>query len=146
MDNFIIWSPGTRLDDIERQVILKAFGYYNKNKTATANALGIAIRTLDVKLEKYGADDAAVKAADEQRKANREFQLARARGIVPPTAAAPGRQGAEIREDSAEAQTRLLLQPDSSIPPQQPVPLPERSEVQEMLPPKVAASGSRGRR
>lgn len=49
----IIWSPGVTLEQIEKQVILKAFSFFDCNKTRTADALGIAVRTLDAKLEKY---------------------------------------------------------------------------------------------
>lgn len=49
----IIWQPGRTLDDIEKEVILKALGFYQGNKTHTARSLGIAIRTLDNKLAKY---------------------------------------------------------------------------------------------
>jgi DNA-binding NtrC family response regulator len=49
----IYWQPGVTLDAIEKQVILKAFQFFGHNKTHTAHALGIAIRTLDNKLAKY---------------------------------------------------------------------------------------------
>lgn len=47
------WQPGQTLDDVEKEVILKAFSFYQGNKTQTAKSLGIAIRTLDNKLERY---------------------------------------------------------------------------------------------
>lgn len=49
----IIWQPGVTLEDIEKQTILKAYSYFDRNKTKTAEALGIAIRTLDAKIAKY---------------------------------------------------------------------------------------------
>ena len=49
----IIWQPGVTLEDVEKQVILKAFQYFQGNKTKTAQALDIAIRTLDAKIAKY---------------------------------------------------------------------------------------------
>jgi transcriptional regulator with PAS, ATPase and Fis domain len=49
----IAWQPGMTLEDMEKQIILKAFRFFNKNKTQTAKSLGIAIRTLDAKLDKY---------------------------------------------------------------------------------------------
>lgn len=49
-----MWQPGMSLEDVEKEVILKAFRFYQQNKTHTAHSLGIAIRTLDAKLEKYG--------------------------------------------------------------------------------------------
>ena len=61
MNEAINWSPGVTLENVEKQVILAAFRHFRGNKTVTANALGIAIRTLDNKLEKYEADGKAEK-------------------------------------------------------------------------------------
>ncbi|OFZ54260.1 MAG: hypothetical protein A2428_06180 [Bdellovibrionales bacterium RIFOXYC1_FULL_54_43] len=47
------WSPGQTLDDIERNVILGALHYHKGNRTHTARALGISIRTLRNKLADY---------------------------------------------------------------------------------------------
>lgn len=54
------WCPGVTLEDMEKMVIKKAFQFYGGNKTLTAKSLGIAIRTLDKKLEEYAADHADV--------------------------------------------------------------------------------------
>ena len=47
------WAPGRTLDDIERNVILEALEYHQGNRTHTARALGISIRTLRNKLADY---------------------------------------------------------------------------------------------
>jgi len=47
------WSPGRTLDDIERNVIIEALKYHQGNRTHTAKALGISIRTLRNKLADY---------------------------------------------------------------------------------------------
>ena len=47
------WAPGQTLDDIERNVILTALSYHQGNRTHTARALGISIRTLRNKLADY---------------------------------------------------------------------------------------------
>ena len=47
------WNPGQTLDDIERNVILEALSYHHGNRTHTARALGISIRTLRNKLADY---------------------------------------------------------------------------------------------
>jgi transcriptional regulator with PAS, ATPase and Fis domain len=47
------WLPGQTLDDIERGVILEALTYHQGNRTHTAKALGISIRTLRNKLADY---------------------------------------------------------------------------------------------
>ncbi len=47
------WKPGRTLDEIERNVILEALKHYTGNRTHTAKALGISIRTLRNKLAEY---------------------------------------------------------------------------------------------
>lgn len=47
------WMPGKTLNDIERNVILEALQYHHGNRTHTARALGISIRTLRNKLAEY---------------------------------------------------------------------------------------------
>jgi two-component system response regulator FlrC len=47
------WAPGRTLDDIERNVILEALEYHQGNRTHTAKALGISIRTLRNKIADY---------------------------------------------------------------------------------------------
>lgn len=47
------WSPGRTLDDIERNVIIEALKYHHGNRTHTARALGISIRTLRNKIADY---------------------------------------------------------------------------------------------
>jgi len=47
------WIPGRTLNDIERNVILEALKYHHGNRTHTAKALGISIRTLRNKLAEY---------------------------------------------------------------------------------------------
>ena len=47
------WIPGKTLNDIERNVILEALQYHQGNRTHTARALGISIRTLRNKLAEY---------------------------------------------------------------------------------------------
>lgn len=51
------WQPGRTLKDCEKDVILTAYRFFQFNKTATANALGIAVRTLDKKLSEYEAEN-----------------------------------------------------------------------------------------
>lgn len=47
------WAPGKTLDDIERDVIIEALKYHSGNRTHTALALGISIRTLRNKIADY---------------------------------------------------------------------------------------------
>ena len=47
------WSPGQKLSDVEKVCIEQAYRHFSQNKTKTAEALGISIRTLDTRLEEY---------------------------------------------------------------------------------------------
>jgi hypothetical protein len=47
------WKPGRTLDEVERNVILDALKHFSGNRTHTAKALGISIRTLRNKLAEY---------------------------------------------------------------------------------------------
>jgi transcriptional regulator with PAS, ATPase and Fis domain len=47
------WVPGNTLGDIEKAVILEALQFHSGNRTHTARALGISIRTLRNKLAEY---------------------------------------------------------------------------------------------
>ena len=51
--NAAIWKPGRTLDEIERTVILEALKHFSGNRTHTAKALGISIRTLRNKLAEF---------------------------------------------------------------------------------------------
>lgn len=53
IENDRAWAPGRTLNDIERNVILEALKYHHGNRTHTAKALGISIRTLRNKLAEY---------------------------------------------------------------------------------------------
>ncbi|MBU6154108.1 MAG: sigma 54-interacting transcriptional regulator [Bdellovibrionales bacterium] len=48
-----VWRPGKTLDEIERNVILEALKHFGGNRTHTAKALGISIRTLRNKLAEF---------------------------------------------------------------------------------------------
>lgn len=77
----VIWTPGVKISELERSAIISAYKFYNQNKTATAASLGISIRTLDSKLEKYAEDDkAAEEARDAQLRRDHEFNI-RQRGL-----------------------------------------------------------------
>lgn len=135
MNNHIAWSPGVTLDQIEKEVILRAFAHFHKNKSATAKALGITVKTLDNKFERYEEETKIQEAADEQRKADRQSALNRSRGIpgVPQfdTAASP------------QAVTWNGMESTSHPAKEQSMPMPQRKEVQGVLPSGAAGSGAR---
>jgi len=147
MNGLIQWSPGVTLEAVEKQVILAAFRHYRGNKTATANALGISVKTVDNKLEKYEVEGKAEKERFENGRGDAQEMLKRHRGNVPdnigtgfdgPAAtAAPQRSG----DDGADAGIRT--QSPSGPATQQTVPVSERKEVQGVLPQQAAALHSR---
>jgi hypothetical protein len=79
--NQIVWNPGMKLVQLETEVIRAAFKFYKGNKTSTASSLGIAIRTLDMKLKKINEEDEAHRIRCEDDKRKREEFILRSRGI-----------------------------------------------------------------
>lgn len=59
----VIFQPGTKLEEIERAVILKTLKQQDYNRTHAARVLGIGIRTLQRKLKKYGVSGIGLKSA-----------------------------------------------------------------------------------
>ncbi len=57
----VSFAPGTKLREIERIVILETLKQKGFNRTHTARALGIGIRTLQRKLKRYGASEWGLK-------------------------------------------------------------------------------------
>lgn len=52
-----MWQPGVTLEEVERDVILKALRFYSLNRAKTAVALGVSRRTIDNKLAKYKGEE-----------------------------------------------------------------------------------------
>jgi hypothetical protein len=140
----IQWSPGTTLEQVELQVVRAAYSFYKENKTATAGALGIAIRTLDTKLEKLGIDKASQEKSYEARQAERERQLARARGTVPtaPNNSIPISEAKAIASAEHGIRTKSVV----SASEESALSMLEPEEIQSVLPTKIAAHGSGKRR
>ena len=143
MSGMIMWSPGVSLDEIEKQVILKAFSFYRQNKTTTSQALGISIRTLDTKLEKYEHDERErLRAEDERRRLDNDF-LHRQRG---PSQSLNSSQEERDRQRASvlpSSHAGVRVEPSSDAPAQHPVPLPEPKKVQTLLHEQTAGSGAR---
>lgn len=130
MNEMIIWSPGITLEAIEEQVIQKAYKFFGYNKTATSNALGISIRTLDAKLEKYENEKRVRDQRDEEFKQREREYLDRARGITPP---ASGGQPV-----LSSASTGVRMEPTKDASKEQQLSMPQRQEVQKVLPGQTA--------
>lgn len=77
----IIWNPGISLASIEKEVIIRAYRYYDKNKTITAQSLDITAKTLKTKLDQYEKDKINEQLElERKREQDRDFQQ-RSRGI-----------------------------------------------------------------
>jgi len=99
MNELITWQPGMTLDQLEREVILKALKYYKNNKTHTAEGLGIAIRTIDNKLEKYKQEDEAYAELLKKKEEKANGFLQASRGIpVEPVTEPTKEHGVPVRE------------------------------------------------
>jgi hypothetical protein len=134
------WVPGITLEEMEKQTILQAYRFYRSNKTQTAQALGIAIRTLDNKLEKYEADGKAREEREAGYEAQRQATLNRMRGIIPTETLQTHGQA------MAETAPRVHVQPAQESAEKHELPLSKPKEIQSVLPRQTASSGQRGRR
>lgn len=141
----IIWSPGMSLASIEKLVILEAYRFFRSNKTATATALGIAIRTLDNKLQQYEEDDQieTQKAKDELQRRT-EF-LARQRGNPPNNIGIPYSPN-EAQKNIHGSSSGLHMESVVNASSQPTVPMSERKEVQSVLPEHASQGGKTKRR
>lgn len=137
----VFWSPGMTIEALEQQVILAAYSFYRGVKTVTAESLGISVRNLSDKLDKYAVDEAAGKLTNDERSEARalELQYARFGGRPTPTP--------KPRTVNGEEAVTVYASQSASNPTSQPaLSVPERKEVQSVLPRQVAATRHSGRR
>lgn len=80
-NSHIVWTPGTTLEQIERQAIELAHAFF-RNKASAARSLGISVKTLETKIKKYEAEDADEKRLEHDRSEDRKRLLAAQRGDV----------------------------------------------------------------
>lgn len=150
VEQYISWSPGMTLEAIEKQVILKAFQFFNNNKTTTASALGIAIRTLDSKLDKYKIEEEESRVKHERERQRREEFQIRSRGIArdadgrPIGAVAQSAPTSPQQIHNTNAGVRVESAIDLSA--KQSLPVHESEKVQKVLHGQAPASGSRKNR
>lgn len=114
-NNMIVWSPGCTLEAVEEQIIKRALTFYKGNKTMTAQSLGIAIRTLDNKLEKYFEVEKKNEENSKDEKKRREEFIARCRGKVPPVELEKSENDGQIVESevSEREQSSVEVNDDS---------------------------------
>lgn len=130
----IHWVPGVTVDGAEKEVILQALKFYKGNKTMTSNALGISIRTIDHKLERYENERRESEALATRRLADQQSLLDRQRGIHRPLETRDETYGG-VSVESAPAST---AESDVSV--------SQRGEVQEVLSKKTAKRSAQGAR
>lgn len=115
-----------KLEDVEKMAILKAFHFFNCNKTKTAAALDIAIRTLDAKLAVYLPKSELVE----------DGRIERREG--------PGNKGANETVRNAVAR-RIHLESNAQVTQEQPMPMREREEIQDLLSQDTSKSNTKRR-
>lgn len=138
MTDPIYWSPGVTLEAVEKQVILKAFRWFRGNKTQTSIALGISIRTLENKLEKYEDDGRKQELAEQADREKRQAHLNRARGLT----VAPTQESTSVHGTGSG----VHAQSSAETGPQHSMPVSESKKVQEVLPSKASAGREQRRR
>lgn len=138
----IVWTPGVALEALIQQVVEAAMAHYRGNKTATAQSLGIAIRTLDSRLEKYAKEKVEFEERAADARSERQKFQARQRAIPAgarwDTSATPS-----IYAPGLQAESGVLPQSLANASAKHAVPVPERQEVQSVLPSASASRGSR---
>ncbi len=132
----IVWTPGVSLEAMEKQIIEAAYGFYRGNKTATAQSLGISIRTLDNKLERYAEERVGEVDRAYEGRSEREKQLHYSRF---------GRPAEKEPSNGDTSKQGVRSEPAKDAAAQHAVPVSKSKEVQSMLSKPHASSGSRGR-
>lgn len=147
----VTYSIGMTLEQLEKQAIQLAFRFFGGNKTRTAHSLGIAIRTLETKLEKIQNDD---KLTIERITADRQDQEAKRlkeREILR-NCQGTNDLGREIQKAKEIQNSIYNAHPGNGVEPvkdataQHAVPVSEREEIQTVLPSKASAGGNAKRR
>lgn len=77
------WQPGMSLEEVEKDIILAALRFFQNNKTQVAQSLGLSIRTIDNKLEKYRKQEEALEEEKIKDEIKREKERDYLRGIEP---------------------------------------------------------------
>lgn len=78
------WAPGLTLESIEKDAILTAFAFYNRNIYITARSLRIDVDELRLKFSKFDREQLNEDKKIEDRKRKEEEFRIRSRGITSP--------------------------------------------------------------
>lgn len=125
------WTPGMTLEWFERQAVLAAYKYFQGNKSQTADALGITLKTLYSKLEAYGFHEGATATTAKENQA----------GNIPRVT----QKNEGTKPASVQAEGGVRVQPTVETPSQLPVSVQQREKVQ-TLPPKQSTGNTPKRR
>jgi len=152
----INWQPQWTLAQVEKMVVLEAYRFFRSNKTKTAQALGIAIRTLDHKLEQYRAEKVEAETHPKEPQRFYKGQLVQP-GFQMPTLAAHDRKVQEeldkrrkkmVEEQKTKNEQERLEKVSPRLNefetlPELPVSVQESQTVQEVLPAETEKASKR---
>lgn len=147
-DAFIIWSPGLTLEALEKICIQKSYAFFKENKTKSALALNISVRTLDAKLEKYALEDQVMKEKEENASRARADFAQRQRGNPPNNVGIPytPHPSQIVQNPVLRPAARVPVESFANASTEQPMPVQERQEVQTMsLKPSPKSGPGKGR-
>ena len=141
MSGVVTWSEGMSLETLERMVILKAFKIYRENKTVTARALGIAIRTLENKLERYEAEGKSGREKVDYDEQSRQEMLERhRRGRLSQNGQEAFQASANARQNASSGSIKSA----AKAPEKPSVSMSKRVKIQEVLPKESLPDGEHG--
>ncbi len=140
----VFFSPGMTLEALEQQAILSAYAFYRGVKTTTAQSLGISVKTLGDKLERYGQIDTERKSRDAEKAEHRARELHAARFGRPAVQTTESEHDEQAHGDAPYAGVRSQSAAKASE--EQRLPLSEREKVQGVLHGKSSPHRSSGRR
>lgn len=123
------WAPGINLVEWEKIAIIAAHKWCRGNKEQTAQMLGVSARTIYSKLEQYDKEVENERKRFESDKQRNSEILSRMRGIP-----------SQSPQNGDEARGGIRLESSFEVSTQQSMPLPERKEVQELLPKQNASN------
>ncbi len=130
------------LDQVERQVIERAYVHFEKNKTRTAASLGVCVKTIENKLNAYDREDELQKERSENAKRERE-EFAEIQRNGRRDRAPPATEANKSRRANDHAGAGLRLESTAHASAQQTMPVSQREEIQVVLPRQASGSGSR---
>ncbi len=139
-----VYTPGMTLETLEQQAILAAYSFFKGVKTTTAQSLGISVRSLSDKLERYGQMENERKVRHAEKAEHRDRELYAARFGRP----AVQETGSEHDEktNGNEAYAGVRAQSAAKPAEERAVPVSEREKIQSVLPKQYGSHSASKRR